>query len=155
MSRLRGRGRREKVPRVPRKNLNADENVPMLTFGAASNFTVFREALSVACLEKYGNLGRIIKEDGYYDVPEVNRDDYQPPEEEREDPRIVYFYDQDYLEALKLRRREIRKMDAQKPSLYAYLMSKLSPESINQIERDLAYPQFSEAVDPLGLWKAI
>ena len=154
-SRPRGRGRKEKVPRVPRKNLNADENVPMLTFGAASNFTVFREALSVACLEKYGNLGRIIKEDGYYKVPEVNRDDYQPPEEEREDARIAYFYDQDYLEALKLRRREIGKMDAQKPSLYAYLMSKLSPESINQIERDLAYPEFSEAVDPLGLWRAI
>lgn len=38
-----------------KKKLDANENVPMLTFGPRSNFVVFQDSISTACLEKYGD----------------------------------------------------------------------------------------------------
>ena len=45
----------------------------MLTFGAGTNFAVFQEALSVAFLEKYGDVGRLIEDDAYYEPPFATR----------------------------------------------------------------------------------
>jgi hypothetical protein len=45
-------------------SLNSDSAVPMLRFGAANNFNQFKRKLSIACLEKYKNLGRLINDEG-------------------------------------------------------------------------------------------
>ena len=74
------RGQQRRRSFVPRKKkLSADENVPMLTFGQATNFAEFQEALSTACLEKYGDLGRLIEDDEYYKPDEVKKSDHDPP----------------------------------------------------------------------------
>ena len=59
----RGRGRgphdhhyRPPPPPSKKKNLDSNEDVPMLTFGSNTNFAVFKEKLGIAYLEKYGNL---------------------------------------------------------------------------------------------------
>ena len=48
----------------PRK-LDSNEAVPMLRYGPNTNFSIFMEKLKTACLEKFGNLGRIIEDNKY------------------------------------------------------------------------------------------
>ena len=53
------------------KEGNSDSAVPLLKFGSGNNWLKFRERISTACLEKYGNLGRLIELDAYYEPPEI------------------------------------------------------------------------------------
>jgi len=48
----------------------------MLTFGPGNNFITFKELLFTAAIEKYGDLGRLILVEAYFEPEEVNRDDY-------------------------------------------------------------------------------
>ena len=50
---------------VQPKKLDSNKAVPMLRYGPSTNFLVFKEKLKTACLEKIGNLGRIIEDDKY------------------------------------------------------------------------------------------
>ena len=133
-----GKGRRKargsRSEYVERKKLDSNENVPMLTFGAGTNFATFQEALSVACLEKYGDLGRLIKDDAYYEPPYVMRAEYLPPGDEITDPEVNEAYKSAYTESVKQRIKDIAKMKSQRSSLYAYIHSKLSVESENEVE---------------------
>ena len=140
---------------IEKKKLNSDENVPMLTFGAGTNFAVFQEALSVACLEKYGDLGRLIEDDEYHVPPFVKKEDHLPPEEDFDDPDIQAIYQQGYAESVKQRIKDIAKMKSQRSSLYAYIRSKLSVESENEVKRHNDFENFSKEVCPLGLWRAV
>ena len=47
-------------------SLNSDTAVPMLRLGVSNNFDNFRKKISIACLEKYKNLGRLIHDEVYY-----------------------------------------------------------------------------------------
>jgi hypothetical protein len=52
------------------QSLNSDAAVPMLHFGVANNFDLFKRKVFIACMEKYKNLGRLIMDKKYY-VPEA------------------------------------------------------------------------------------
>ena len=56
---------------------------------------------------------------------------------------------------VKERQRIIYNMKKDRPNLYAYIYSKLSLESEDEIKRDTNYSIFSVDVDPLALWMAI
>ena len=56
---------------------------------------------------------------------------------------------------MKERQRIFNKMKKDRPNLYAYIYSKLSLESEDEIKRDTNYSIFSVDVDPLALWMAI
>ena len=154
------RGQQRRRSFVPRKKkLSADENVPMLTFGQATNFAEFQEALSTACLEKYGDLGRLIEDDEYYKPDEVKKSDHDPPLKEdgseEDDADVISVYRATYLEAIKQRLKDIAKMKSDRSSMYAYIKSKLSTESDNEVKRHPKYGVFNKAVCPLELWLAV
>ena len=44
---------------------SADEAIPVLRYGPNNNFVEFKKRLSIACLEKYKGLGRLIE----YGIP--------------------------------------------------------------------------------------
>jgi len=47
-------------------SLNSDAAVPLLRFGASNNFDSFKRKVSIACMERYKNLGRLIVDEKYY-----------------------------------------------------------------------------------------
>ena len=47
-------------------SLNSDAAVPMLRFGVSNNFDLFKRKVSIACQEKYKNLGHLIYDEEYY-----------------------------------------------------------------------------------------
>jgi hypothetical protein len=57
-------------------SLNSDTAVPMLRLGVNNNFDNFKKRVSIACMEKYKNLGRLIVDEAYYIPPNVDVDDY-------------------------------------------------------------------------------
>ncbi len=42
-----------------------DDDVPILKYGPGNSYVVFKERLKAACVKKYGNLGRIIRDENY------------------------------------------------------------------------------------------
>jgi hypothetical protein len=57
------------VPKKTIRTLNSDEDVPMvmLTYGPGNNFATFKDRISTVCLEKFGDLGRLILLEGYWE----------------------------------------------------------------------------------------
>jgi len=52
------------------------EEIPVLKYGPANNFTKFKEAVSKKALKEYGNLGKLIKLGKYYEPEEPDATDY-------------------------------------------------------------------------------
>ncbi len=63
-------GRKQGIKPQQTQSLNSDTAVPMLRFGAGNNFDLFKRKISVACMEKYKNLGHLIMDEKYY-VPDA------------------------------------------------------------------------------------
>jgi len=59
------------------------------------------------------------------------------------------------LEAVKSRQREILNMKSKRASLYAYILSKISKESLDELKRHEDYETIVSKTDPLDLWKAL
>ena len=59
------------------------------------------------------------------------------------------------LDKMKTREKEIAVMNNDKPGMYGYILSKLSKESVDEIERHEDYDTFNKDKDPLKLWLAI
>jgi hypothetical protein len=55
-------GRKQGKPQQS-QSLNSDAVVPMLHFDVANNFDLFKRKVSIACLEKHKNLGRLIMDE--------------------------------------------------------------------------------------------
>ena len=53
------------------KDGNSDNDVPLLKFGSGNNWLKFKEKISTACVERYGDLGRLMELDNYYELPEI------------------------------------------------------------------------------------
>jgi len=116
----------------------------MLTFGPGNNYITFKELLSTAAIEKYGDLGRLILDEAYFVPEEVDRDDY-PKYETDEIMKLAL------LEAVKSRQREILNMKSKRASLYAYILSKISKESLDELKRHEDYETIVSKTDPLDL----
>ena len=55
---------------------SSDKDVPLLKFGQGNNWLVFKEKIYTACLEKYGDLARLIENEEYYDPPVIKDDEF-------------------------------------------------------------------------------
>jgi hypothetical protein len=133
-------------PKKTSKPVNSDEAVPVLRFGPNNNYVTFKDKLKTACLEKYGDLGRLIKDEEYYEPPEVDKTDFPNADSD-------IFEKQALIEAIKERASLVRKMKLDKSSMYAYIMSKLSVESVDEVKRHRDYSKADDTFDPLELWK--
>ena len=136
-------------PKTSSKSLNSDEAVPMLKYGPYNNFIVFKERLKTACMEKYGDLARLIELEEYWEPDAIDRaTDYaNAGTDEYVKTALVH--------AIKERATTIAKMRANRANMFAYMMSKLSKESIDELKRHDSFANIDEKVDPLLLWKTI
>jgi hypothetical protein len=125
------------------------DGVPVLRYGPDNNFAKFKEKLSRAAIEKYGDLGRLVETGEYFDPPEPNIEDYDLDN----DPYGVNVAD--YRADRKDHRRKIAQMDDDKPKMYAMILGKLSTESMDELKRHESYEEFNREKDPLMLWLAI
>jgi len=53
------------------------------------------------------------------------------------------------------RAKTINKLNTEKPMLYAFITSKLSAESEDELKRHTSYKTIDDDKDPLELWKAL
>jgi hypothetical protein len=130
-------------------SLNSDTAVPMLRLGVNNNFDNFKKRVSIACMEKYKNLGRLIVDEVYYIPPNVDVDDYDLEDDPYEINKARLK------EAYKHRDKEINDMKIDRTSMFAYLISKLSKESLDEIQGDSAWKTIESSRDPLELWRVI
>jgi hypothetical protein len=66
------RSRDQQKPQGKGKQLlNSDGAVPMLKYGLSNSYDVFKKKLTVTCMGKYKNLGRLINDEKYYVPPEI------------------------------------------------------------------------------------
>lgn len=105
----------------------------MLKYGPFSNYDVFKKKLSLACMDKNKNLGRLINDEKYYVPPEINPMDYDLTH------HMMEIEKGQQRNAHKHRDKEIDDMAIDHMSMYAYILSKLSKESIDELSRHKDY----------------
>ena len=120
---LRNRQRSRWLKQAPKNTGDSSEDVPLLQWGSRNNWLQFKEKMKTACLEKFGNLGRIIEEEEYFTPTEIEESDY-PNWRTDEIQKMLY------LAAHKARQKEILQMKQDRPRMFAYTKSKLSKESL-------------------------
>ena len=100
-------------------------------------------------MEKYKNLGRLIVDEQYYfpDAVDASLYDLTNDRYDVEKGRLR--------EAHKHRDKEINDMQVDRTSMYAYLISKLSKESQDEIQGHTNWPDIEKTRDPLKLLEVI
>ena len=122
-----------------------DKDVPLLQFGYKNNWLKFKERLHTACVEKYGDLGRLVDTEDYFEPDEIQEDDY--PNRQTDDlPKMLY------LDAQKARAKQLREMKADRSKMYAYIVSKLSKESMDELKHHEEYEMIQDAMSLKGIW---
>ena len=122
------------------------EEIPILKYGPANNFTKFKEAISKTALKDYGQLGKLIKLGKYYEPEEPDSTEYDMVN----DPMGINMAN--YREDMKEYRKELMRMRNERPKLYALILQYLSDESLEEIKRSDKFEAIDEETDPLGLW---
>jgi hypothetical protein len=130
-------------------SLNSDTAVPMLRLGVSNKFDTFRKKVSIACLEKYKNLGRLVHDEAYYVPALVNPKDFDLANDPHDIEKTRLR------EAHKRRDKEVGDMRVDRTSMYAYLLSKLSKESLDEVQGHATWATIESSRDPLALWKVI
>ena len=85
------------------------DGVPMLHYGQDHNFAKFKEKLSRAAIETYGDLGKLVETGEYFEPPELNIEDYDLDNDPHGENVVEYREDR------KDRRRTIAQMESDKP----------------------------------------
>jgi len=109
----RGQGRGRGGYRTPASD---PQEVPMLRYGPANNWTLFQERMGKSALEKFGDLGRLIETEAYYDPPIVNRALYDLANDPDGMNKVLLQ------EALKARQKNIIKMEKERSNFYGYIL---------------------------------
>ena len=146
---------REQGPRKYFNNNNNNNNgkknadgVPILTYGANSNYLEWKEKITEICLVKFGFLGRCIKNGAYW-LPPVVPNNYNPAT----DPHGLAL---DALkQAMKHRQNQVNEMLEKRPAMYGYILTTLSSESKDKIKTDPTYVAYNANEDPLNLFLSI
>ena len=133
------------------RTLNSDQDVPMLKFGPNNNYVLFKERLSTACLEKFGKLGRLIDLEEYWMPPEIDKRKYLVKDNKTDDT-VKEIMKQTMIQDIKDRSNLIAKMESNRDNMFAYIESKLSKESLDEVKRHKDYDAAKREVDPLRLW---
>eukprot|EP00557_Chaetoceros_sp_GSL56_P005694 CAMPEP_0176500028 /NCGR_PEP_ID=MMETSP0200_2-20121128/13286_1 /TAXON_ID=947934 /ORGANISM="Chaetoceros sp., Strain GSL56" /LENGTH=1532 /DNA_ID=CAMNT_0017898575 /DNA_START=170 /DNA_END=4768 /DNA_ORIENTATION=+ len=136
------------------RTLNSDQDVPMLKFGPSNNFVLFKERLATACLEKYGKLGRLIALEKYWVPPAIDEKKYLVKDKDG-NMIMTEITKQTMIQDIKERSNLIAKMENSRDNMFAYMESKLSKESLDEVKRHKDYETVKGDVDPLGLWMII
>jgi hypothetical protein len=121
----------------------------MLRLGVSNNFDTFKKKVSIACLEKYKNLGRLINDEAYYVPPQVDLADFDLANDTNDIEKTRLR------EAHKRRDKEIDDMRVDRTSMFAYLLSKLSKESMDEVQGHGSWTKIETSRDPLELWLVI
>ena len=127
------------------KSGDSDASVPLLQFGDENNWIKFRDKLSTACVEKYGDLGRLVDTEDEFKPPEINEAEY-PAWETNELQKMLY------LDSQKTRAKQIREMKVSRSKMYACIISKLSRESMDEIKHHEDYEMEQTNMSLKGLW---
>ena len=146
------RRERRRGARSPSREREPPEDrkvVPVLKYGTDNNFAVFKKNLSMAAMEKYGDLARLIDTGDYFVPEEVDADAFDL----EDDPHGLNL--SDFKDARKDRNRRIARLDRDKAGMYAYILLQLSNESLDAIKLQDEYDTVSTEKDPLGLWLLI
>lgn len=125
--------------------------LPVLRYGANTNFEDYRREMSLHALQSYKNLGRLFRLNAYYVAEELVLGVHYS-EEDLDDPLI--------LARLKTESNEITRenltMKQNRVSLFADMWGQLDNDSQDVIKRRPNYAEDLEAGDdPLALWQAI
>ena len=128
------------------KPLIPQEAVPTLTFGPSNNWIDFSKKMALAAGDRFGRLGDII-EQKVYTVPPLPVADMSIVNSTMRDEVLK----SDFRERAKL----LSKIDSEKPMLYAFIVSKLSVDSEDELKRHVNYATFNTSKDPLQLWLAL
>jgi len=91
----------------------------------------------------------------YWEPPEVKKEDFM---EKDESGKLIVneLKKTAIIQAVKdSRTTYISKLEHNRESMYAYIMSKLGKESKNEVKRHGKYDSFSVTNDPLELWMTI
>ena len=136
-------------PRTDQPKKKDPEEIPILKYGPQGNFAKFKEAISKAALRDYGHLGKLIDTGEYYKPPEPNTADYDFVNDPYGLNKALF------MEAMKDYRKELHKMHADRPKLYALLMQYLSEESLDEVKRSDKYEDIKKATEPRDLWNLI
>ncbi len=121
----------------------------MLKYRQFSNYNVFKKKIDLACMEKYKNLGRLINHEKYYVPPEIYPTDYDFTHSimDKEKGRLRG--------ASKHQDKEIDDMAIGRTSIYTYILSKLSKNSMDELSRHKIFDKIEAERDPLKQWMAI
>ena len=137
--------------KVPIREEKDPEEIPVLKYGPANNFSKFKEALSNAALTEYGLLGKLIKQGTFEKITPK-----EPDVETYELSNNPYGVRREkYLEDCKEHRKELSKMRENGPKLFGLITKYLSDESKDEIKRQEKYEEIEKAADPEGLWKLV
>ena len=123
----------------------------MLRYGASSNYSIFKEKIARSCLEKFGDLGRLIELERWYKPPSIDNTMYATDPSVDTDGIQLHLKRKAYEE----RQKHMITMHNKRASMYAYILSKLSVESIDEIKRHDKFKIFDDQKNPLDLWMAI
>jgi len=123
--------------------------VPMLRLGVSNNFDNFRKKISIACLEKYKNLGRLIHDEAYYIPPTIDPTTYNLSNDPHDIEKTRLR------EAYKRRDKEVADMEVDRTSMLAYIISKLSKESLDEVQGSKDWAKIEASRDPLALWLVV
>jgi len=100
-------------------------------------------------MEKYKNLGRLIHDEAYYDPPPIDPSTYNLSNDPHEIEKTRLR------EAYKRRDKEVADMEVDRTSMFAYIISKLSKESLDEVQGDAQWSMIEASRDPLELWKVV
>ena len=112
------------------KGKKKEKAIPILKYGPSNNYMQFKGALANAALKEYGTLGKLIKQGDDYEEPEdtdVDDNDLM------NDPHGINKAK--YIEDLKEYRKEVSKLNENRPKLYRLITQCLSKDCLDEIER--------------------
>ncbi len=124
-------------PKKPDEGTKPKEGIPMLKYGKGNNIYKFKAVLAEVAQEKFGNLGRLIEEDKYYE-PEYT-------------PMVApagVILDADEIKLLKSAAikefaSKVAKMEADRPKLYGLICRHTSVESKDEVSQDADFTTWS------------
>jgi hypothetical protein len=130
---------------------NNEISVPILTWSTnftQNNLRIWKEQMENYAMNKYGYLGLLFQTNEYYVPEEVeypsNLNGSDPLSEEN-DPGG--FLADDYKSQIRSRREYIKKMEMDRLPLYAFMYSKLSPQSKTALMREDTWNDIDQSKD--------
>ena len=140
----------ERPKQAEQKGLVAE--LPVLRFKSNmndNNFVEFKEALSAYALREYGDLGRVVEDLQYFEIPEipVPNDDSLAPQNDPHGFRALEIRN-----LMTDRTKRMSKMESQNIQLYSVIWNQLSLESKAKVQESEHFAETETAKDPLRLW---